>query len=346
MAVWTLLYAMAVAMAFTVLGFALHAQGEGAWRNWAGWLAWYGRNLVVSVAITLCIQALLLLARQALGAQRVRSLRPWQRSVFFTSVSLLGVALGLLLGGWLLGGHDVGFAVSLDANSLAATLLLGGLISVVFWLIWSARSAEIAARMQATEARLQLMQAQIEPHFLFNTLANVLSLIDHDPPAARQMLETFIDHLRGSLAQMRNEHSTVDSELALARTYLALMAQRMGDRLQFDVQAGPGTGAAALPPLLLQPLVENAIRHGLEPALDGGRVQVRAERVGPQLRLTVRDTGVGLHAPRRPGPAGAGIALANIRERLATRYGPTATLSLEAAEPGTLATLALPWPTA
>jgi len=172
----------------------------------------------------------------------------------------------------------------------------------------------------------------------------VHSLMGHDTDRAKRMLEHFIDYLRGALGQLREGQATVASELALAEAYLALMAQRMDQRLRYQVQASDAARAQPLPPLLLQPLIENAIRHGLEPSLDGGLVQVLAECDGRRLRLSVRDTGVGLHAPGRAGPPGNGMALANIRERLRTRFGSRASLQLQAAEPGTLAVLDLPCP--
>ncbi|OYU93561.1 MAG: hypothetical protein CFE45_20720 [Burkholderiales bacterium PBB5] len=311
-ALWPLLYAMAVALGFTVLGMALLAPDDPAWQHASGWLQWYGRCLVVSLCVTLAILGVMRGARRLVGPARVRGLASGWRTLFFSGLSMLGVALGWPLGMALIG-TDLRALAALDAHS--------------------------------PEARLQLLQAQIEPHFLFNTLATVHSLMGHDTDRAQRMLEHFIDYLRGALGQLREGQATVASELALAETYLALMAQRMDDRLRYQVQASDAARAQPLPPLLLQPLIENAIRHGLEPSLHGGQVLVQAHCEGRRLRLSVRDTGVGLHAPRRPGPAGQtgnGIALANIRERLATRYGTSATLQLLDAEPGTLAVLDLP----
>jgi len=343
-ALWPLLYAMAVALGFTVLGMALVAPDDPAWQHASGWLQWYGRCLVVSLCITLAIQGLMRGARRLVGPARVRGLASGRRTLFFSGLSMLGVALGWPLGMALIG-TDLRALAALDAHSLLGPLLLVLLVGAVFQLLWTARAREVAARLQATEARLQLLQAQIEPHFLFNTLATVHSLMGHDTARAQRMLEHFIDYLRGALGQLREGQATVASELALAETYLALMAQRMDERLHYQVQASDAARAQPLPPLLLQPLIENAIRHGLEPSLHGGQVLVQAHCDGRRLRLSVRDTGVGLHAPRRSGPPGQGgngIALANIRERLATRYGANATLQLLDAEPGTLAVLDLP----
>jgi LytS/YehU family sensor histidine kinase len=178
---------------------------------------------------------------------------------------------------------------------------------------------------------------------LFNTLANVHSLMDHDLAKARQMLGSFTDYLRASLGSLRNEHSTVDHELALARSYLQLLQGRMEDRLRFSIDADEAARRQPLPPLLLQPLVENAVVHGLEPHIEGGTVRVSARVQGSSLVLEVHDDGRGLDAPARPGArGGAGLALCNIRQRLLARYGSSAGLDVRAATPGTLARITVP----
>jgi signal transduction histidine kinase len=340
---WPVLYSALVAVGFTAMGFVLFAEGEGAWRNWAGWAEWYYRNLLVSLAITYAIVVVMRCGRWLLGPARLRSMAGWQRHAFYSVMSILGVALGWPVGYTLAGGNTY-WIRELDTNAVVGFLLLGLLVAAFFQLLWITRAREVAAQMQATEARLALLQAQIEPHFLFNTLANVLSLVEHDAPRAKAMLESFIDYLRGALFQLRDGQATVASELALAEAYLALMAVRMEDRLRYRIDCAPEARDVALPPLLLQPLVENAIRHGLEPQLAGGCVQLSAVVHQGRLRLTVSDDGAGLDAPPRPGPRGAGVALANIRERLATRYGPAASLRLTAAAPGAQAILELPLP--
>jgi sensor histidine kinase YesM len=156
------------------------------------------------------------------------------------------------------------------------------------------------------------------------------------------MLASFTDYLRASLGTLRAEHSTVANELELAQSYLQLLQARMEERLRFSIEADEATRAQPLPPLLLQPLVENAVVHGLEPSIEGGMVQVRAEVVDGALRLEVKDDGRGIDAPPRPGKRGAGVALANVRQRLATRYGSAATLELLPGQPGTLARITIP----
>jgi LytS/YehU family sensor histidine kinase len=230
---------------------------------------------------------------------------------------------------------------------VAGSLLLAALISLLFYLHFDAKARQIDAEKRATEAQLRLLQGQIEPHFLFNTLANVLALMDHEPPKARAMLESFVDYLRASLTTLRHDEAPLERELALAEAYLRLLGTRMDERLRFSIEADEAARRASVPPLLLQPLVENAIRHGLEPKIEGGTVQVRAHVDGDTLVMQVRDDGLGpAGADGAPGRAaemaGNGVALDNIRERLRSRYGDEASLELQPAHPGTCATLRLP----
>jgi sensor histidine kinase YesM len=168
-----------------------------------------------------------------------------------------------------------------------------------------------------------------------------------DPPRARGMLEAFVQYLRASFGTMRGDTHPAGSELDMVDAYLRLLQTRMDDRLRFAIDADADARAVPLPPLLLQPLVENAVVHGLEPKVDGGEVRIRARVDGQTLVMEVRDDGLGLDAPkRRAGRAGAGAALQNIRERLAARYGDEASLSLQALPQGTCATLRLPLSTA
>ncbi|MCA0174950.1 MAG: 2TM domain-containing protein [Proteobacteria bacterium] len=219
---------------------------------------------------------------------------------------------------------------------------------------WEARKvAELMARenlrLVTTEkelmhAQLRLLQAQIEPHFLFNTLANVQSLIARQPREATAMLDHFITYLRESLAASRAQTGTLAQEFALLRHYLELIQIRMGPRLAFELDLPPDLAHQPLAPMLLQPLVENAIRHGLEPKVEGGRLTVQARRGDTQVHLTVADDGLGfgIHADS----AGTGLGLAHTRERLAMLYDGRATLSVTDAQPGTRVTMTLPLTTA
>jgi sensor histidine kinase YesM len=188
------------------------------------------------------------------------------------------------------------------------------------------------------EAVLQATQAQIEPHFLFNTLANVRRLYQVDAAAARSMLRQFAQMLRATLHTMRDDRSTLQRELAVAVAYLSVQKIRMGDRLRFDTQVPAHLHAAYLPPMMLSTLVENAIKHGLAPLERGGSVRIVANASDGVLRVRVEDTGRGLAES-----AGAGLGLANIEARLAAMFGRAGSLSLESNEPvGVVARIDLP----
>jgi signal transduction histidine kinase len=197
-----------------------------------------------------------------------------------------------------------------------------------------------AARLLA-EAKLRTLQAQIEPHFLYNTLANVVSLIGSDPARARHMLERLIDFLRASLSASRAEHATLGAEIDLARAYLDLLTVRMGARLRYRIDVDDACRAATIAPMLIQPLVENAVMHGIEPNVDGGTIVVRARRLDAGLCVEVADDGVGLvTAAPRPG---GGVGLSNLRERLRTLHGNLAKIQLlENQDGGVTSRLILP----
>jgi hypothetical protein len=200
--------------------------------------------------------------------------------------------------------------------------------------------AEAVAR-QAMQAQLQLLQAQVEPHMLFNTLANLQGLIALDSGRASHMLDQLIRYLRATLSASRAEATTLAQEFDLLDAYLGLMTVRMGARLRFSLHLPDALRDAAVPPMLLQPLVENAIVHALEPKIDGGMLEVSAAQRDGLLELAVRDTGLGLG--RTPPSTGAGVGLSNTRERLRGLYGERAALALEPAGPqGTVARLTLP----
>lgn len=170
---------------------------------------------------------------------------------------------------------------------------------------------------------------------LFNTLANLRALIANDPERAGHMLDRLIDYLRATLGASRRERHPLADEFARLDDYLALMAVRMGPRLGYTLDLPAPLAQASVPPLLLQPLVENAIRHGLEPQLAGGRIRVSAQSSaqGRRLQLCVHDTGAGLGETATATPGG-GFGLQQVRERLATLYGPEGTLELIAASAG------------
>ena len=214
----------------------------------------------------------------------------------------------------------------------------------------AAQATEVAEaeslKRQVVEARMAAMQAQVEPHFLFNTLASIDHLIETDPPRASLMQRNLIALLRASMPSLReaNAQGTRDlgQELAVIRPYLEILKVRMEDRLQTEINVPEGLHSAAFPPMMLQSLVENAIKHGLEPKAEGGLLSVRAEVLHGKLAVTVADTGLGFgKAPT----AGTGTGLSNIRERLQLLYGHRAQVKITENQPsGTVVTLTVPYP--
>jgi sensor histidine kinase YesM len=197
---------------------------------------------------------------------------------------------------------------------------------------------------QAAEAQLQLLQAQIEPHFLLNTLANVRSLVNRDTARARDMLDHLSDYLQVALPRMRQSHSTLAREAALSASFLSIMQIRMGARLTFSFDIAANAKDISFPPMLLQTLVENSIKHGLEPLAEPAHIAVHAmlDTTTNMLIVSVADTGIGFG---QANTSGSGIGLVNIRERLLSLYGDNtnAQLTITANTPrGVIATLTIP----
>jgi LytS/YehU family sensor histidine kinase len=201
-------------------------------------------------------------------------------------------------------------------------------------------SAELELlRRRLAEAQLQTLQAQVEPHFLFNTLAAVEHLTETDPPRAATMLRHLIAFLRGSLPDMREQNTSLGREIEICQSYLAIMQIRMEDRLAVSIDVPDSLRALPFPPMMLQSLVENAIKHGIEPKPQGGTVAVSARVQEGRLRVTVADTGVGI-----PENAPQGVGLTNIRDRLRRLYGSAAALILAPNAPtGAHITIEMPY---
>ncbi len=314
------------------------------------WLPALGTSAQLGVIISLLCYFGFRLTERLLPDARLQTLNQGtgrDSLLVFVGLPTLCSGLGLVLFETLLRSQRAGTLVAPrlpDKGSLVTFLFCGALFALLgFWKLRAQLKAQLTQR-QVTEAQLRLLQAQIEPHFLFNTLANVQGLMDYEPAQARRMLDAFTDYLRASLQQMRAEDVSLGQELALVQSYLTVMQCRMGTRLQTRIEVPDELHAARIPPLLLQPLVENALHHGLEPQVRGGTVLLRARPQGAGFVLEIEDNGVGLaHSLRHPR-RGNGVALKNIRDRLLAAYGPRAQLQIEAAASGrgTCVRLSLP----
>ena len=263
----------------------------------------------------------------------------WPKGWRGFALTAAGIGAGFMVGN-IAGNHLLGRAGDSNARDWAASIVITVLAGAVasFYFYTRGQSAWLQARMaeahsQAAEARLKLLQTQLEPHMLFNTLANLRALIASDPTQAQHMLDHLIAYLRATLSASRSIQHPLADEFARLADYLELMAVRMGPRLQYAFDLPETLRDVLVPPLLLQPLVENAIRHGLEPQVAGGRIDVQASLLddGERIQLAVRDTGAGL--PKAVSTS-AGFGLQQVRERLATLYDSSATLELVASSGG------------
>lgn len=208
-------------------------------------------------------------------------------------------------------------------------------------------AARSEAQRLATESQLRLLRAQLEPHMMFNTLANLRSLVREDSLQAEVMIDQLITYLRSALAASRTEESTLGNEFTQLRAYLEIMSLRMGPRLAYRLELPGDLEKVALPPMLLQPLVENAIKHGLEPKVGRGRVDVIARRTDAGVEISVADTGLGLLSAgaleSSVASASGSYGLLHVRERLQVAYGSQASLTLTQLAPsGVCATVRIP----
>jgi len=167
-----------------------------------------------------------------------------------------------------------------------------------------------------TEAKLRILQAQIEPHFLFNTLSNILNLFDTDIETGKSMQKDLIVYLESSMDKFRKNYTTIKEEIEMVKAYLNIFKVRMGNRLEYDIEIPDHLKQAPIPPLMVQPLVENSIKHGIEPKVEGGKIHIKVEQTDKCVKIIVADTGRGMTEDNRMG-----IGLTNIRERLDLIYG-------------------------
>jgi signal transduction histidine kinase len=295
-------------------------------------------TLVISNTIGYLIHGALKLANPLLRSWPARS-RGAPRMLFYVVLVGMCVVTGTALGSaWLRGVNPFDYLMRAALLvSLIPFALITALVMVVVFVVGERRVAgetlvlrqreQIASAAQMiAEARLRSLQAQIEPHFLYNTLANVVGLIETEPARARHMLERFIDYLRASLDASRADSATLGAELDLAAAYLDVLAVRMGARLRYSFDIEAGCRDIVIAPMLLQPVIENAVSHGLEPKVEGGQITVRARRLDQRLCIEVSDTGAGLSAAlSKPG---GGVGLSNLRARLRSMYGEEAQVQL------------------
>jgi signal transduction histidine kinase len=246
---------------------------------------------------------------------------------------LVGIPLGYVLGtliGDAYSGHSMWSLLATDRKLFVGLSLSSVAISLAFVAYFYQRGHAEELKRQASQAQLMLLQSQLEPHMLFNTLANLRVLITTDPKRAQAMLDHLVAYLRATLGASRQTQHTLQNEFDRVRDYLEIMSVRMGPRLHYSLDLPEALATIQVPTLLLQPLVENALLHGLEPKIEGGHIIVSARLLDQHLVLQVQDTGCGLtegHAAR------SGFGLAQVRERLATHYGAGAQFKLSNTPP-------------
>ena len=280
----------------------------------------------------------------------------FRRLLLIVSTCAAGVAVGVLLAGWSdSGSMGMAFERLLRVGGIA--LLVAGLFYMVPLAIvttWRNRQYEaLTVQLQQdaerdrlarelSESQLRLLRAQIEPHFLFNTLGAVQQLAEQGAPRAAALTADLIAFLRASLAEMRSEQVPLQSEFDMVAAYLRVMQARMGSRLRYALDLPAECAHATIPSMILLTLAENAIKHGIEPSLRGGEIRLSALRVGGMLCLRVQDTGMGLPASGAGSVPGGGLGLENVRSRLLLS-DPSASLSLrDGDEGGVIAEIVLP----
>lgn len=292
-------------------------------------------NFIISQCIGISICSLALT-----GLYLFRPTNP----LFMLVLVMIAIITGTVVG-WTLGSIAAGLSVSLFEQRFIPVMILGimfgSIISYFFSyrerisrseaLIQEERIKRLTSEKKAVESNLRLLQAQIEPHFLFNTLSNIMSLLETDLEKAKSMLVDLIHYLRTSLSKTRNKTTTIDQEMEMIRAYLNIFKIRMGDRLRYNIDIPDTIKDFPFPPMLVQPLVENAIKHGLEPKIEGGELSIRGKEKGDNIQLEITDTGMGFNEGEDTG-----VGLSNVRERLQSLYGDKGHLILEENRPSGL----------
>jgi sensor histidine kinase YesM len=228
-------------------------------------------------------------------------------------------------------------------SNLVLALLFGTVITYLFFSLQKISDEKIKrleVEKNAAITEIKLLQSQMEPHFLFNTLSNILGLIDPDPEKAKRMLESFTRFLRASLVTARSETVALSQEMDVVKNYLDIFTVRMGERLRYTIDIPADLQGFRIPPLLIQPLVENAVKHGLEPSISGGELLISGAREGDRVRIVVADSGLGINELS----PGSGIGVENIKKRLELVYGGRARLVFEENKPkGLKAVVEMPY---
>jgi Histidine kinase len=273
---------------------------------------------------------------------------PWLDSIrvrlFILGSIVFGFILGTSIGDWY-AGHSTLDLLKFAPQKFAGFVILCISVTIVFIKFFYQHNRLRIAEQQATESKLQLLQSQLEPHMLFNTLANLRVLIDLDSVRAQAMLDRIIDYLRATLGASRVTSHALSLEFDRLDDYLALMQIRMGARLRYSLDLPDSLKATPCPALILQPIVENAVLHGLEPSAVGGEICVKAAQVNKKIVLTVTDTGLGFEntGDHTSAESNSGFGLAQLRERLETLYAGQASVDMTAHSPnGTCVTISMP----
>jgi signal transduction histidine kinase len=334
-----------LAVPLALLGASLAAYWVQDIAFFEAWPALNVAFLLIGFALIPILSPAASLARKLVHIAVFAPLAAW-----FIAV-LIGAAFDRYYGNDLLQTFYLRFRVTLVAG-LSAGLLYAAIVGAIVYL--RAQHVSIANKKlteekqesdiarQLTETKLRLLQAQIEPHFLFNTLASAQQLASKGAPEAAKLIGDLVRFLRIAIPSMRDQRGALQREFDQIAAYLSIMKTRMGDRLEFSVSAPPELADFPLPPALAMTLVENAIKHGIEPSRNGGRVDVSAATHADQLVISVADDGVGLIATAEK-ETGSGLGLANISQRLHAIYGDKAKLALKENPPhGCIATLSIP----
>ena len=333
--IYTLIFNAMFAVAFTTLGVATSDRID----SFGQLMRAFGNNMIISNAIGFAFWFVLSFLGPVMRRVNRQSFLVvvMAYAVLGTGITTASFFLISLLPGYSGRQQWVG-----TPRQFATSFALSICISAVLAFIWRRRVNELsgqldlaeererasAAERAAAEASLRALQAQIEPHFLFNTLANVTGLIHTQPDKAKHMLEQFIAYLRATLAATREHETTIGADFETMKTFLSILQIRMGDRLKVRFNLPDDLRDITVPPMLLQPLVENAIKHGLEPKMEGGEVALSAKRIGSKIAITVADTGLGFQ-----NSTSNGIGLKNVRERVKQLYGDAGSVSIEENQP-------------